>query len=250
MDVSSFYHKWNIYRLWKVVKKFYSGLMKVTILMPALNEEESIEKTLESIPEGKLKSMGYETEILIVDGCSTDRTRELAKALGAKVIISQRGYGRQYKEGFKIAGGEIIVTADSDYSYPMEQIPELIDILIKENLEFISTNRFAFMEKDSMAALNKIGNRLLTFLTNILFRYDLKDSQSGMWVFRKNILDRFKLNGNGMSLSQEIKIRAFQNCRSGEVDSDYRKRVGKVKLRKFIDGVDNMANLIKIRLGK
>jgi hypothetical protein len=150
--------------------------------------------------------------------------------------------------GFKKAAGEIIVTADSDCSYPMEQIPDLIKILREENLDFISTNRFANMDRKSMMHLNKIGNIILTFLTNLLFSFDIKDSQSGMWIFRKEILDKIKLTGNGMSLSQEIKIRAFKNLKAREVDSTYRKRVGKVKLRMFVDGIDNLYNLFKLRI--
>jgi glycosyltransferase involved in cell wall biosynthesis len=224
--------------------------MKVTILMPTLNEEVSIEKTIDCIPKDKLTGRGYDTDILVVDGGSTDKTVELAKAQGVNVIIAQKGYGRQYRAGFEIAGGEIIATADSDCSYPMEQIPELINTLITENLDFISTDRFAFMDRDSMAPLNKIGNRFLTLMTNILFNFNLKDSQSGMWIFRKAILEQIKLTGNGMSLSQEIKIKAFAKFRAREINSSYRKRVGKVKLRIFLDGLDNLFSLFKIRFGR
>ena len=102
------------------------------------------------------------------------------------------------------------------------------------------------MDKESMMKLNRFGNLVLTFTTNLLFGFGLKDSQSGMWVFRKNLLDRVRLNGTGMSLSQEIKIRAYKNFKSREVDSCYRKRVGTVKLRLFVDGMDNLYNLFKI----
>lgn len=215
--------------------------------MPALNEEESIGRTINSIPKDKLTGVGYETDILIVDGGSTDNTVELARALGANVIISRKGYGRQYRAGFEIACGEIICTADSDCSYPMEEIPGLINTLLSENLDFISTNRFAFMDRGSMASLNKLGNRFLTIVANILFSFNLKDSQSGMWVFRKRILEQIILTGNGMSLSQEIKIRAFGKYKAREIDSTYRKRVGKVKLRIFLDGLENLFSLLKIK---
>jgi len=99
-----------------------------------------------------------------------------------------------------------------------------------------------------MMPLNKFGNKVLTLFANLLFKYRLKDSQSGMWVFRKKILDDINLSGNGMSLSQEIKIKAFRNCKAREIDSCYRKRVGKVKLRMFVDGCDNLFNLFKMRL--
>ena len=216
--------------------------------MPALNEEESIGKAISMIPLGKLKEVGYEPEILVVDGGSHDNTSDIASALGARVINSPRGYGRQYRLGFKSSLGEILITADSDCSYPMEEIPKLLNILETEKLDFIHTNRFAFMDHDSMKPLNRFGNKVLTLFTNLLFSFHFKDSQSGMWVFRKKILDGMSLNGNGMSLSQEIKIKAFRNFKAREVDSCYRKRVGKVKLRMFIDGCDNLFNLFKIRV--
>jgi glycosyltransferase involved in cell wall biosynthesis len=222
--------------------------MKITILMPALNEEESIGRTIALIPSEKLKEAGYDYEILVVDGGSRDNTPEAARSMGAKVLSSEKGYGRQYLLGFENAQGEIIVTADSDCSYPMEEIPELLNILITENLDFISTNRFAFMDHDSMMPVNRFGNRVLTFIANLLFGFSLKDSQSGMWIFRKTILEKINLTSNGMSLSQEIKIKAFSNFKSREVDSSYRKRIGKVKLRIFIDGLDNLFHLVKMRV--
>jgi glycosyltransferase involved in cell wall biosynthesis len=221
--------------------------MIISVLMPALNEEDSVAKTIESIPFDALKELDYQAEIIVIDGGSTDRTVERAKSAGAAVIVSKRGYGRQYKAGFAAAKGEIICTADSDCSYPMEEIPALLNMLINENLDFISTNRFAGMDHDSMASVNWFGNRFLTIVSGLLFRFKIKDSQSGMWVFRKKILDEINLVGNGMPLSQEIKIRAFSKFRAREVDSTYRKRVGKVKLRIFIDGFDNLVSLIRLR---
>jgi hypothetical protein len=216
--------------------------------MPALNEEESVGQTISMIPVEQIRERGMDPEILIIDGGSTDKTIETARSTGAKVISTEKGYGRQYIKGFNIAEGEIFVTADSDCSYPMEEIPELISILIAENLDFISTNRFAGMESDSMLPLNKFGNRVLTFFTNLLFGFGLKDSQSGMWIFRREILPSLKLSGNGMSLSQEIKIKAFGRFRSREINSTYRKRVGTVKLRMFIDGLNNLFNLFKLKI--
>ena len=223
--------------------------MRITILLPTLNEEQSIGKTIASIPVEQLAGMGYEPEILIVDGGSTDRTVSLARAHGARVIDSRKGYGLQYRAGFESALGEIISTADSDFSYPMEQIPYLIDTLVRENLDFISTNRFAFMDSGSMPFINRFGNRFLTIVTNLLFSFRLKDSQSGMWIFRKSILEGLDLKSEGMSLSQEIKIKAFSSFKAKEVDSTYRKRVGRAKLRILTDGTGNLLHLFKFRLG-
>lgn len=221
--------------------------MKLTILMPALNEEKAIGHTIKNIPFGEIEKMDLDHEILIVDGGSVDRTREIAQNLGARVLDSKRGYGRQYQLGFQKAKGEIIVTADSDNSYPMEEIPSLVKILLDEKLDFITTNRFAHIREGAMRKLNHFGNWALTFFANLLFGLKLKDSQSGMWVIRKEALSKIKLTSNGMPLSQEIKIEAFKKLRAKEIDSSYHKRGGEAKLRILRDGIDNLWHLIKKR---
>jgi len=88
---------------------------------------------------------------------------------------------------------------------------------------------------------------LLSNVTNFLFSLNLKDSQSGMWIFRKNILDKIILTSNGIPFSQEIKIEAFKKLKSREIDSSYKKRVRKIKLGMFKDGRGNLKHLIKKR---
>lgn len=222
--------------------------MQLTILMPSLNEEKSIAKTIEKIPLDTLQNQGITTEILLVDGGSTDNTVQIAKNLGVKVISSPKGYGRQYRFGFEQANGDIIATGDSDNSYPLHEIPHLVKMLIDEDLDFISTNRFANMEPGSMRLVNNFGNRMLTLTVNTLFSLKLKDSQSGMWVFRKKALQKIVLKSNGMPLSQEIKIEAHKKLRAKEVPSSYQIRIGKPKLRIFRDGWENISHLIKKRL--
>jgi hypothetical protein len=99
-----------------------------------------------------------------------------------------------------------------------------------------------------MSQVHLLGNKLLTYFTRVLFRVSLKDSQSGMWVFRKNILDKVVLSSEGMSFSEEIKIVAFSLFKSTEFPIPYRKRIGKQKLRTVIDGLKNLAYLFNLRL--
>lgn len=226
-------------------------MSKISIIIPALNEEEGIEGVIRAIPKDELCSMGFDVQILVVDGDSRDKTRELATKAGAEVIIEpRRGYGRAYKTGFAHATGEIIVTADADLTYPVEDIPKFVKILEQENLDFITTNRFAYMDKDAMSLRNRIGNIVLNLATRLLFRLNLKDSQSGMWVFRKDLLNKAVLKANSMALSEELKIEAiyFLRCDWREFPIQYRVRVGKVKLRTWKDGLGNLFYLIKKRI--
>src|ERR687895_2308655 len=97
----------------------------VSIIIPTLNEQFGIEKTISSIPKARIHDiLGYDVEILVIDGDSTDLTRDVAMKMGARVIVEkQNGYGRAYKTGFAAAKGDIIVTIDADDTYPAEQIP-------------------------------------------------------------------------------------------------------------------------------
>jgi len=223
---------------------------KLTIVIPALNEELGIEKTVRAVPRAEIDKIGYRTQVLVVDNASDDATAELAARAGAEVVAEpNRGYGTALKKGFAAAAGDVIVTADADATYPLEDIPRLVQILDSENLDFITTNRFAFLQRDAMSNRNRIGNAILSWTMRLLFRLKIDDSQSGMWVFRKSILEKLKLSSN-TPLSQEIKIEAchFARCRWREVPIQYRPRSGKAKLGGWKVGTGNLIHLVKKRL--
>jgi dolichol-phosphate hexosyltransferase len=221
----------------------------VSIVIPALNEESGIKKTISSIPKSKINEQGYYLEMLVIDGESTDLTRDIALQLGAKVIVEKRkGYGRAIKTGLESASGDIIVTIDGDGSYPAEFIPAYLENLYKEGLDFISVNRFSKVEKGAMSVIHRIGNKILSVTMHLLYSVDVKDSQSGMWVMKKkNFIDRINLNSDGMSMSEEIKIVAFKFFKSLEVEGNYYKRVGTEKIDTFRDGWNNFKYLFQYK---
>ena len=205
-----------------------------------MNEEASIGQVLDEV-RAALTGAGIDFDMSIVDTNSKDRTREIALAKGAKVIEEpRRGYGRAYKTGFEKAEGELIATLDADCTYPAEDIPKLVQMLNDEKLDFITTNRFARLEEGAMSTKHKIGNGLLNLTTRLLFNVRIKDSQSGMWVFRRESLGKLTLTSEGMPLSEEIKIEAFKKLKAREVGITYRPRVGEVKLSSWKDGWKNM----------
>ncbi|MDY6985793.1 MAG: glycosyltransferase family 2 protein [Candidatus Thermoplasmatota archaeon] len=219
----------------------------ISIIIPALNEEKAIGGALSTVPKKELEAMGYEVEVLVVDGGSKDRTREIAESLGARVIVEPRkGYGRAYKTGFEKCKGDIIVTGDADGTYPFEKVPEMLGLLE----DFITTDRFASMEEGAMSRMHYIGNFILNLALRLLYKIDIRDSQSGMWIFRKSILKDLNLKADGMELSEEIKVEAFRRCRAKEVPIHYRKRIGEKKLRSFRDGMNNLLYLFKKKLAE
>ena len=101
-----------------------------------------------------------------------------------------------------------------------------------------------------MSAKHTIGNKALTFTTNLLFHVWIKDSQSGMWVFRRSILDGMILESDGMAFSEEIKLEALlRGLRFGEEHIPYGVRIGEVKLQKWRDGWYNLVFLFRKRFG-
>jgi glycosyltransferase involved in cell wall biosynthesis len=220
-------------------------LKTITVVIPALNEEKGIGSVLLEIPIKKLKKMGYAVEVMVIDNGSTDKTRHIARTHGATVIIQPvRGYGNAYKAGFANATGDIICTGDADLTYPFKDLPKIIEKMEKENLDFINTNRLKYVNTKVMSKSHIFGNWMLTTITKILFDLPFKDSQSGMWIFKRNIWNKLQVKSSGMPFSQELKIEAYiRGFRCSEVYIKYRTRAGKEKLNTVRDGLKTVVHL-------
>ncbi|MEX0616718.1 MAG: glycosyltransferase family 2 protein [Candidatus Woykebacteria bacterium] len=222
-------------------------MKKITIVIPALNEEQGIGLVVKEIPINELKGMGYETDILVIDNGSCDNTPHIARSHGATVIIQPiKGYGNAYKAGFANATGDIIATGDADLTYPFSILPEVLTKMEKEDLDFINTDRLDSINSTVMSRSHIFGNWIFTTLTKILFNSPFNDSQSGMWVFKKSIWEELKVKSSGMPFSQEIKIEAYiRGFKCAEVPIKYRARAGKEKLNTYRDGFGNLIHLIE-----
>ena len=225
-------------------------MKKITVVIPALNEEQGIGLVLKEIPVSKLMNMGYETEVMVVDNGSKDKTCHIARQHGVTVIIQPiRGYGNAYKAGFANASGDIIATGDADFTYPFEDLPEILEKMEKEDLDFISTNRLKHVNPEVMTTSHIFGNRLFTAITKILFNLPFVDTQSGMWIFRREIWDELNVRSSGMAFSQELKIEAYiRGFKCAEVPIKYRIRAGVAKLNTLKDGTKVMFQIFHKRL--
>jgi len=220
----------------------YKG-QSITVIIPCLNEEEGIRRVLEGMPE-------FVDEVIVVDNNSTDRTHDVASGMGAKVIRETvRGYGRSYKRGFANATGDLIVTLDGDHSYPVDAISYLLEAFLHLNVDFLNASRFPVRDRNAMSFKHKIGNLILSIAMSALYFRWVRDSQSGMWVFRRSILDRMRLVSDGMAFSEEIKIEALKSphVRFGEISILYTSRLGEIKLNPWRDGLQNLWFLVKKR---
>jgi glycosyltransferase involved in cell wall biosynthesis len=219
---------------------------RITVVIPCLNEEQGIAEVLRRMPP-------FVDEVIVVDNASTDRTAEVARNLGAIVIREDvRGYGRSYKKGFSMATGDIIVTLDGDHSYPPDAISYLLEAFFHLEADFLNASRFPVRDPRAMSFKHKIGNLILSLAMSLLFFRWVRDSQSGMWVFRRSILQNMKLVSDGMAFSEEIKIEALlqPGLRFEEISILYSSRLGEIKLNPWRDGLYNLWFLVKKRFAR
>ncbi len=189
-------------------------------------------------------------QVVVVDNGSTDRTAEVARSYGAVVIREDvRGYGRSYKRGFASATSDVIVTLDGDHSYPPDAISYLIEAFLHLNVDFLNASRFPVRDSRAMSFKHKLGNLILSLAMSMLYFRWVRDSQSGMWVFRRTILDEMTLESDSMAFSEEIKIEALKNprVRFQEISILYSSRLGEIKLNPWRDGFYNLYFLVKKR---
>lgn len=214
--------------------------MDISIVIPALNEEGIVGKTVKSVPVKKLKEHGLETEIVVVNNASTDNTAQEATDAGARVILEEkRGYGNAYLRGFREVKGDIIVMGDADGTYPFETTYEFIQPLLNGDADMVMGSRLkGNIQKGAMPVLHRyVGNPFLTWLLNALFKAGISDAHCGMRAIRKDALKKLNLHSPGMEFASEMIIEAArENLNIAEIPITYYPREGDSKLSSFADG--------------
>lgn len=164
-----------------------------------------------------LESMPKEIdEVIVVDNMSTDNSVAVAKKLKARVLQESRahngiGYGYALSCGIKAATSDIIVCMDGDGSYPVGKIKEITTFLMSKKYDFISCNRLPVLNPKKMSVIRMFGVRILNLFINILYGYPIRDSLTGMWVFKRETIPSLSLFEGGWNFSPEIKLSAITN---------------------------------------
>jgi glycosyltransferase involved in cell wall biosynthesis len=223
--------------------------MKISIVIPAHNEQGGIGPTLDNIPIDRLEKAGYEVEKIVVDNLCSDNTVAEARAHGAQIVVEpNKGYGNAYRAGFYYATGDIIATSDADFTYPLDYLPEMLEEMQRRNLDFLNTDRLAMLHPDAMLKTHVFANYVLTTTMKILYGTPFSDSQSGMWVFKRSIWPYLDVKSPGMPFSQEIKIEAHtKGFKCGEIPIEYRHRIGGAKIS-YKDAYHVVGHLLSKRL--
>lgn len=221
---------------------------KISIVIPALNEEEAIEKTIKSIPKERLQSKAYQVQILVVDNGSEDRTRDLARKAGAEVVFEPRkGKGTAIRTALESIDADYIFMLDGDYTYPPIYIPEMLKLL-KHNDVVIGSRLAGQRQKGAMSRFNLIGNHLLSLMASVLYSKKISDVCTGYWGFKAKVLKSLNLRATGFELEAEMFSQlAKKGCSIAELPIYYTPRATPAKLNAFKDGIRISRTLITRR---
>lgn len=214
------------------------GAVDISVVMPCLNEEASVGLCVSKAWEG-IRRTGLRGEVIVADNGSTDNSRAVAEAAGARVVHQpRRGYGNAYLKGFSAARGRIIVMGDSDDSYDFTSLPDVVRPL-DHGADYVLGSRFAGqIRKGAMTWSHRyVGNPVLTTILNVLFKLKVSDAHSGFRAFTRRALDKMALQCEGMEFASEIVVKAARaDLRVAEVPITYHRRIGESKLNSFKDG--------------
>lgn len=212
--------------------------MSFSVIIPAYNEEGSMRSVLSSMV-AELDKLGTPYEIIVVNDCSTDRTRDEVIASGLSITLldhlDNKGYGAAIKTGIKKAKHNLIVITDADGTYPVKMIPELVNTAIQENHDMVVGARTGL--NVNIPLIRKPAKWIIGQLANYLSGVKIPDLNSGLRVMKKTVLERYiKILPDGFSLTSTITLAMLTNGHSVKyVPIDYYKRKGKSKIRPIQD---------------
>ncbi len=205
---------------------FGESFRDLTVVIPTLNEAEAIGLVIDEIT-----SVGVPRDrILVVDGHSNDGTDEIAQSKGVRVIYQKgRGKADAIRTALEAVDSEYILLMDGDWTYPARYIPVLYEKARNEGLDLVIGARK--WGEGSQGLLFRFGNRVLTWFFNLIFGTRLRDVLSGMYIVRREALRGMSFNSKSFGIESEIAAHvASTTGRVGEVEIEYRRRLGRKKL--------------------
>lgn len=208
----------------------------ITIVVPAKDEAEAIGRTIKSLPITELRAAGFDVEVVVLDGHSTDGTPDIARSLGARVLPDRgEGKGAALRDARGSLRGEFIVMLDADGSYPGAAIPRMLEPITKGQADIVMGDRVR--RPGSMSGLHRFGNMALSLEASVLYGQKCPDLCTGLWAFRADALHAMPLQSTGFEIEAEMFAMASRmHLRVAHVRVDYHPRAGMTKLSAARDG--------------
>ncbi|NOZ86171.1 MAG: glycosyltransferase family 2 protein [Deltaproteobacteria bacterium] len=215
---------------------------KISIIIPAYNEQDAIgsvlEKCLELIRSGEFTNLGLDAEVMVIDDGSDDKTAEIVSGFSEVRLIRHPrnlGYGAALKTGVAKAKGDLVAFLDADGTNPPSFLPSLVDKLATENAHIVIASRMSSNSK--MPSVRKMGNKFFATLLSWLTTTRITDAASGQRVFRKDAIPWFRELPDGLHLTPAMSTRALhEGLKIVEVPAPYEQRTGESKLSAVWDG--------------
>ena len=179
--------------------------MKVSVIIPVYNEESTIEEILR-----RVKAEEIAAEILVIDDGSIDGTREILENLDQdsqlRVILHDRnrGKGAAVRTGFQNAAGEVFLIQDADLEYDPRDYPSMIRPIEEGIADVVYGSRFLGGPRRTVMFWHMVANKLLTFMTNLLYNTILSDMEPGYKVFKREIVDGMEIHANSFDFEPEF----------------------------------------------
>jgi glycosyltransferase involved in cell wall biosynthesis len=201
--------------------------MLLSIVIPCYNEKKTINRLLDRVRLAKLPD-GVDREIVVVDDCSTDGTAEVLRGVSSSVVKIVRheknlGKGAALRTGFKNASGDVVVVQDADLEYNPAEYTKLLTPIMDGRADVVFGSRFCTTdERRVLYYFHFLGNRFLTFASNVFTNLNLTDMETCYKMFRREILDKITIRENRFGFEPEITAKVARlKCRVYEVGISY-----------------------------
>src|SRR5712691_4263616 len=231
--------------------------MPLSIIMPVYNEMTTIAEIIHRVGEALV---GLSKELVIVDDCSTDGTREYLQSLAegetrdgltVKVIFHEtnQGKGAAIRTAIAHVTGDIVLIQDADLEYDPQDYPALLQPILEQRADVVFGNRFHGGPHRVLYFWHFVGNKLLTALCNIVTNLNLTDMEVGYKVFRAEILKQVQICSNRFGFEPEITVKmARLDCRIYEVPISYHGRTyAEGKKINWRDGIAALLHMLRYR---